>query len=307
MPLGTLDRTPPPFFKQGPSAVSKLMVCSALALFLMVADARFHIAQPLRAIVATVLYPAEWLAMRPVAAARYVAGYFESLRTAQADEESARRKLAEQSLRANQVEQLQAENQRLRQLLDLRARLTTRAQAAEVLYDAADPYTRKVIIDRGLTHGMVSGSPVIDESGVIGQVTRVYPLVSEVTLVTDRNQAIPVLNTRTGARSVAYGDPGGHGGSLELRFMAGNADVKRGDLLTTSGVDGVYPSGLPVATVSKVERRGDAGFAKIECVPQGRVDGARHVMVLTPIDAEVPQRPAPDDGPAVGKKVPGHK
>jgi rod shape-determining protein MreC len=306
MPLGTLDRSPPPFFKQGPSALSKLMVCSALALFLMVADARFKIARPVRAVVATVLYPVEWVAMRPLVATRFVASYFESLQSAQASEAAARRKLAQQSLRANQVEQLEVENRRLRSLLDLRERLTTSAQAAEVLYDAADPYTRKVIIDRGLTQGIVAGSPVIDESGVLGQITRVYPLVSEVTLVVDREQAIPVLNARTGARSVAYGDPTGHGGSLELRFMAGNSDVQVGDVLTTSGVDGVYPPGLPVAKIAKVERRGDAGFARIECAPQALVNGARHVMVLTPLNAQLPERPVREDAAAAAgaKKAP---
>ena len=136
---------------------------------------------------------------------------------------------------------------------------------------------------------------MIDESGVLGQVTRVHPLISEVTLVTDREQAIPVLNTRTGARSVAYGDPtGASGGTLELRFMAGNADVQAGDLLTTSGVDGVYPPGLPVAKVDKVERRADSAFARIACAPQALVDGARHVMVLKPVSAQIPPRPPPE-------------
>jgi rod shape-determining protein MreC len=302
MPLGTLDRNPPPFFKQGPSALSKLMVFSALALFLMVADTRFRVSRPLRSAVATVLYPLQWVALRPVLAMRWSADYFESLSSAQRVEEAARAKLAQQSQRANQVEQLTLENTRLRKLLDLRARVGTPGAAAEVLYDAADPYTRKVIIDKGMAQGIEAGSPVIDESGVLGQVTRVHPLISEVTLVTDREQAIPVLNTRTGARSVAYGDPSSHGGSLELRFMAGNADVQPGDLLTTSGVDGVYPPGLPVAKVEKVERRADSGFARILCKPEALVDGARHVMVLTPITGQLPPRPAPEDAPAPVKK-----
>src|SRR6476661_3443598 len=291
MPLGTLDRTPPPFFKQGPSALSKLMVFSSLALFLMVADTRFKITQPLRAVVATVLYPVQWVALRPVLAVRGAGEYFISLRSAQKTEEDARTKLAQQAVRANQVESLAIENARLRKLLELRERLTSPSQAAEVLYDAADPYTRKVIIDKGMTQGIQEGSPVIDESGVLGQVTRVHPLISEVTLITDRDQAIPVLNTRTGARSVAYGDPtAAHGGTLELRFMANNADVQPGDLLTTSGVDGVYPPGLPVARVDKVERKLDT-FARIACTPQGLVEGARHVMVLKPISAQIPPRP----------------
>jgi rod shape-determining protein MreC len=295
MPLGTLDRTPPPFFKQGPSALSKLMVCSALALFLMVADARFKVTQPLRAAVSTVLFPIQWLAIRPVQFLANAGEYFQSLKSAQAEVEAARVKLTLQSQRAGQVEQLAQENARLRGLLALRERITTPAAAAQVLYDAADPYTRRVIIDKGMLQGIEAGSPVIDESGVLGQVTRVHPLISEVTLVTDRDHAIPVLNVRTGARSVAFGDPLTRGGSLELRFMAGNADVQAGDILTTSGVDGVYPPGLPVARVVTVERRADSAFARISCAPQALVDGAHHVMVLQPVSAQIPPRPAAED------------
>ena len=295
MPLGTLDRTPPPFFRQGASALSKLMVCSALALFLMVADARFKVTQPVRAAIATLLYPVQLVAMGPVQLVKNSAKYLESLQSAQAAEAAARVKLALQSQRASQVEQLAQENSRLRSLLALRERITTPAAAAEVLYDAADPYTRKIIIDKGMAHGIEAGSPVIDESGVLGQVTRVLPLISEVTLVTDREHAIPVLNARTGARSVAFGDPITRGGSLELRFMAGNADVQAGDMLTTSGVDGVYPPGLPVAKVISVERRADSAFARISCAPQALVDGARHVMVLKAVSVQIPARPVPDD------------
>lgn len=303
MPLGTLDRTPPPFFKQGPSALSKLMVCSALALFLMVADARFKITQPVRAAMATVLFPVQWIAMRPVLAVRTVQDYFTSLNAALRNEEAARRKLIVQSQRAGQVEQLMNENAQLRKLLSLRERLNTSTIAAEVLYDAADPYTRKVVIDKGMAQGVEPGSPVIDESGILGQVTRVHPLISEVTLATDSDQAIPVLNTRTGNRGIAYGDAGRHGsGGLELRYMAANADVQPGDLLTTSGVDGVYPPGIPVARVAKVERRPDSAFARIVCDPQAQVDGVRHVMVLKPLLNQIPPRPAPEDVAPVAKR-----
>ncbi|HSV45479.1 MAG TPA: rod shape-determining protein MreC [Ramlibacter sp.] len=302
MPLGTLDRSPPPFFKQGPSALSKLMVCSAMALFLMVADVRFKIAEPVRVVVGSILYPVQWVAMRPVLLLRHGGSYLQSLQQAQANEAQARAQLAQQAQRASQVEQLAMENDRLRRLLDLRQRITTPAQAAEVLYDAADPYSRKVIIDKGLASGIEPGSPVIDENGVLGQVTRVSALSSEVTLLTDRDHAIPVLNSRTGTRSVAYGDPGGSSeGALELRFMAGNADVKAGDILTTSGVDGVYPPGLPVARVEKVERRADSAFARIHCSPQARVEGARHVMVLKPLSVTIPARPPEDPAPRKGK------
>jgi rod shape-determining protein MreC len=302
MPLGTLDSAPPPFFRQGPSALSKLFFFSALALFLMVADTRFKITQPLRTVVAVVLQPVQWLVLQPIRGATNVGEHFSQLATAQASEDRLRRQLAEQSLRAAQVEQLRLENLRLRNLLGLRQTLPPNAQAAEVLYDAADLYSRKIILDKGVSHQLALGSAVVDEAGVLGQVTRVYPLVSEVTLLVDRDQAIPVLNTRTGARSVAYGDPGFNGGGLELRFMAANADVLAGDLLTTSGVDGVYPPGLPVAKVTKVERRADTAFARIYCTAVAAIGGARHVMVIAPVSVQIAARPEAVVPAATGKK-----
>lgn len=302
MPLGTLDRTPPPFFKQGPSALTKLVFFSAFALFLMVADARFAIMRPLRAGIATVLYPVQMVAMGPVRLVQGGSGYLDGMAEIQARTDAATRRLAEQSERAGQVDLLTLENTRLRSLLGLRQQITTPAQAAEVLYDAADPYTRKVVVDRGQAHGVQPGSPVLDESGVLGQVTRVLPLVSEVTLLIDRDQAIPVLNTRTGARSVAYGNPGFLGGVLELRFMAGNSDVQAGDLLSTSGVDGVYPAGLRVAVVETVERQADSAFARIYCRPLAQLAGVRHVMVLQPLTTPQSAHPVQDDAPAAPAK-----
>lgn len=303
MPLGTLDRNPPPFFKQGPSALSKLVFFSALALFLMVADARFTLIRPLRAALATALYPVQWVVMEPLLLLRGGGAYMETQASLQAQADQAQRQLAAQSLRAGKVEELLLENQRLRQLLELRAQISTPQQTAEVLYDAADPYTRKIIIDKGTTQGVVAGSPVLDGLGVLGQVTRAHPMVSEVTLLIDRDQAIPVLNTRTGARSVAYGDPtSASGGQLELRFMAGNSDVQVGDVLTTSGVDGVYPLGLQVAKIARIERRADSAFARIYCTPVAQVSGARHVMVLQPVGLPDLPPPAPVAAPKKGAK-----
>lgn len=298
MPLGTLDRTPPPFFKQGPSALSKLMVFSAVAVFLMVADTRFQLTKPLRAAVATALYPVQWLVLQPVQASAQVGHYFHSLHAAQQNEAIAQQQLATQALRAQQVEQLALENQQLRELLAMRDRISASATGSQVLYDNADPFSRKVVIDRGQTHGIVTGSPVIDASGVLGQVTRVYPLVSEVTLLIDRDQAIPVLNARTGVRGVAYGQPASNGDALELRYTLANADINQGDLLTTSGVDGVYPPGLPVARITQVERRAESSFTRIVGEPLARMHGVLHVLVLTPVGLQLPPSPLPVPGAA---------
>jgi rod shape-determining protein MreC len=303
--LGTLDRTPPPFFRQGPSALTKLTFCSALAVFLMVADTRFKITQPVRTMVATVLHPVERVLRVPIDAWNGIGDYAMGLQHAMTSETAARVALARQSERAARVEQLQAENNHLRALLGLRAALTVNAQPAEILYEASDPFSRKVVIDRGTTQGVALASPVINEAGVLGQVTRVYPLSSEVTLLTDKDAAIPVLNARNQLRSAAFGAAGT---GMELRFMAGNSDVQVGDLLSTSGVDGIYPPGLPVAKVTSVERKVDTGFARVMLAPMASPDGVRHVLVLEPLSVQLPARPdIPDDVKPVKSKKGGKK
>lgn len=298
MPLGTLDRRPPPLFHQGPSALTRLMVFSAVALFLMAADTRFAVTRPLRSGLSILLLPLERAVEMPMQALHSGGEYFSGLHQAQADLSKAQALLTVQSAKAARVDTLVAENNRLRALVDLKPALTVRSQVADVLYEASDPFSRKIFIDRGLSQNVVPGSPVIDEAGVLGQVTRVYPLSSEVTLLIDKEAAIPVLNTRTHQRSAAFG---ADGAAMELRFMAGNADVKVGDVLQTSGVDGIYPPGLDVARVVKVDPRADSSFARIALAPTASADGVRHVLVLEPMAMQLPPRPAPEPEPAPAK------
>jgi len=292
MPLGTIDRTPPPFFRQGPSALTKLALFSALAVFLMAADSRWRFTQPLRAAVATALLPVQSAVQVPVDLMHNGLSYLQGIKSAQGAENAARQQLARQAERATRADVLAAENARLRELLGLQPALQVKALAAELLYEAADPYSRKIFINRGARQGVVAGSPVINEAGVLGQVTEVYPLSAVVTLLIDKDAAIPVLNTRTQQRGAAFGGAEG-GNALELRFMAGNADVLVGDTLTTSGVDGVYPAGLAVAKVARVDRRSDAGFARIVLTPAAGVAQARHLLVLEPTGLQMPPRPEP--------------
>lgn len=280
MPLGTLDRNPPPLFREGPSALTKLAFCAALAVFLMVADARFNVTAPARAGLALALHPLQRVLLVPVDAWEQAGDYSRGMERATEAENQARRQLAEQAVILSRANQLQAENQRLRSLLDLREALPVKGLAAEVLYEAPDPFSRRIVIDRGGHRGVRLGAPVVNDAGVLGQVTRVYPLSAEVTLLTDREATIPVLNARTQQRGVAYG---GERGVMELRFIAANADIKAGDDLVTSGLDGVYPPGLPVAKVSEVERRGDTSFARVGLAPVAQPDSARHVLVLEPL------------------------
>ncbi|MBL8362589.1 MAG: rod shape-determining protein MreC [Rubrivivax sp.] len=299
-PLGTLDRNPPPFFRPGLSARSKLVFFAALAVFLMVADGRYRIAVTLRDAVALVLAPVQRTLAVPVELATGGREYLQGLAAAQQQARQAQQELARLSEKAASAERLLAENQQLRALLELKPALAVRAMAAEVLYEAADPYSRKVFVGAGLAQGVKLGSPVINQHGVLGQVTRIFALSSEVTLLADKDAAIPVLNTRTQQRSAAFGGVQGQGAFvMELRFMSGNADVQVGDLLQTSGVDGVYPAGLPVARVASVDRKVDSSFARVLLVPEARPDGVRHVLLLEPLGVQMPPRPEPEPEPVV--------
>lgn len=310
MALGTYDRTPPPFFRQGPSALTKLVFFAALALFLMVADLRFEFARPVRAGIATALLPVQRTLNVPVQLWHSASEYLHGLDTALAREQAAERLSTDLAEKAASAARLTQENERLRALLDMRPTLKVRSIAAGVLYEGADPFSRKLFIDRGAAQGVVAGAPVITPQGVLGQVTRVFPLSSQVTLITDKDFAIPVLNRRTQARAAAFGGAGGD--ALELRFLTPNADVQEGDEMTTTGVDGVYPANLSVARVTVVERRAESGFARVLLEPSAHIDGVRQVLVLEPVGLQqpkpeepvappVPAKPA-ERAPKVGRK-----
>jgi len=290
MALDSIDRNPPPFFRQGLSALSKLVLFGLLSVLLMAADHRLGLSQPVRSVVSVVLSPVQWLSLLPQRAGAALQDYFKGVDQARDEARQYQARTIAQAQRLQQAEQLLQENQHLRELLELRKDTAGPTKAVQVLYETADPYTRSIVIDMGALSGIAPGSAVVDVAGVVGQVTRVYPLSSEVTLLTDRDQSIPVLNARTGQRYLAMGDPLTLGGSLELRFVPASADLQEGDLLTTSGIDGVYPAGLQVGRIRQIDRRIDTAFAKVHATPMAQARG-RHMLVLAPV-SDWPQRPS---------------
>jgi rod shape-determining protein MreC len=275
-----LDRTPPAFFKQGTTAFTKLLVFAALSVLLMMADLRWTLGQPIRNAMATTLYPVQWVLRQPVMGAQWLGDYLQSLDKAIARNEQLTEQLLDQAATVQQVDYLKLETQRLQNLLDLHNSFADVGTAARVVAQTPDPYSKRVILDKGTTQGIRAGSAVIDINGVYGQVTRAFLLTSEVTVLTDRNQSTPVMNARTGERSVLFGEVGGDGTHLELRFVSSNADIQTGDLLMTSGIDGVYPPGLPVATIVDIPLLMDTNYASIRCKPLSNVDATRHVLVM---------------------------
>lgn len=277
-----LDRTPPAFFKQGTTAFTKLLVFTALSFGLMAADLRYTIGQPIRNVLATGLYPVQWVLRQPLVGAQWLGAYLQSLDAAKQTNATLNEQLLRQAETVQQIAYLKLEMQRLQGLLDLQGSLASSGVAARIVAQTPDPYSKRVILDKGTAHGIKAGSAVIDVNGVYGQVTRAYLLTSEVTVLTDHNQSTPVLNARTGERSVLFGEIGGDGTQLELRFVSNNANIKTGDVLMTSGIDGVYPAGLPVATIVDIPEPMQTNYATIRCKPLSQVNATRYVLVVPP-------------------------
>lgn len=280
MALATLDRRPPSLFRQGPTALTKLALCATCAVALMVLDTRFAFTPPWRSLLASALHPVQRALLAPVDSYENLADRLRGAESAMQAEEAARRQLSQQALVLARTHTLQRENEELRKLLALRESLRVSTLAAEVLYEQRDAFSRRVVIDRGVQDGLQPGAPVIDERGVLGQLQRVHRQSSELVLLSDRETSIAVVNARTGAMQVAYG--GAQPWGMELRFAAANADLREGDVLRTSGLDGVYPAGLPVARVAQVERRAQTSFARVGVQPYAVADRARQVLVVLP-------------------------
>lgn len=303
--MAGIDHSPPPFFKRGPAPLALLSLYLGLSISLMVLDHKFHYLEWVRQGVAVFTTPLQMLAHAPSKGFSQVDEYFASLISLQKENDQLKHTQLEAATILQRHQHLEAENRHLRELLGVKERLPTGGQLAQILYAARDPFSRRVIVDKGMQDNVLAGQPVVDHLGVIGQVTRVYPLLSEITLITDKDQAVPVQVVRSGLRSVVFGLGNGQ---LELRYMPANADIEVGDLLVTSGLDDIYLPGFPVAKVVNIERDSAYSFARVFCVPIAGVENFGEVMILAPRQAR-PERPpesasraAGNDGQRVKKK-----
>jgi rod shape-determining protein MreC len=287
--MSFVGHQPPPIFKRGPAPLARLFVFVAVCLVLLVADLRFRYLEVMRNALSVVTYPLQMAAATPADVVRNASRYFGTLIDVQLENAELRRHQLGAGERLLRFEHLEKENAHLRELMQMSQRVETRSIAADILYNAPDPFARKVILDRGAQQGVEPGLVVVDARGVIGQITRVHPIQSEVTLLTDRNQSIPVSVVRNGVRGVLYGVGRG---MLEMRHVLADVDIQPGDELVTSGLDGVFVPGLPVATVTRVDRDADA-FARIECEPLAAIE--RSVQVLVIGRAAYPPPPPPPE------------
>jgi rod shape-determining protein MreC len=283
-----MEHTPPPFFNTGPSPLARLLFFATLSLAILITDVRFKHLEVVRQVVSIVLYPLQRIAAAPASLIHRIGDYF----TSQVCLREENQRLSQDNLAtatlAQKAKALEAENANLRSLLEAKGKRPERLTLAEVLYTERDPFAQRIVIDKGAQHDVQNGQPVIDALGVIGQVTRAYSMLAEVTLISDKGHLVPVINARSGLRSVLAGT-GAHG-ALELQFVPMNADVQKGDQLVTSGIDGVYAAGLPVAEVVSIEPNPATTFSKVMCRPLGGVSSHKRLFVVHGSEA-MPPRP----------------
>lgn len=271
-------------FTRRPGAAVLLAVWSALAISLILVDARFNGLNWLRSGIATLFYPLQVAARAPFHLGTEVRDFLVQHHALQRENAALRATHLRYSAQLARIQSLQLENNALRSQLGLRQTASYQAVSVEILSVPRDPFSRRVILDRGANSAIQAGAPVVDGLGLVGQVTGVFPLSSEVTLISDRNQAVPAQIQRTGQRVLVYGD----GMALEVRYLPTHADIQLGDVLVTSGIDRVYPAGLAVARVTNIARPTDNPYARVTCLPIAGVEKSRVLMVLKPTGAPAP-------------------
>lgn len=263
------------------------MVASLLSISLMVMDHRYNTLEFLRSTLSVVLYPVQYLASLPVELGESASEAFAS--RSELDEERARLHTENLELRGRlqKFEALEAENMRLRGLLDSSFKVGDRVLIAELIAVEQDPFRQVVLIDKGKTSGLYEGQPVLDANAVVGQVTHVNPITASVLLITDATHALPVQVNRNGLRTIALGT--GLINQLELPHLPNNADIEVGDLLTTSGLGGRFPPGYPVAQVVEVRREPGRPFASVIAETTAHLDRLREVLLVWTLKPEPAQ------------------
>lgn len=278
-------RTAPQFFRHGPGPFARLLVFVLLSCLLMAEDLRFKYFPELRQTVSVVIFPLQKIAYIPIDIYDLVEEFIANFHLME-ENTKLRQQYLEDREQLLKLHGLKAENEQLRKLLGAAQKIEinaeTKAVLAEIQRTPRDPFNHKITLNKGSYHDIQLGQAVIDDKGIVGQITRLYPWSSEVTLLTDKNHSVPVQVLRNSLRSVVSGT--GKNNELELRYLSVNTDIQQGDLLITSGIGGVYPAGIPVATVLRIERDPGDDFAQIISTPVAGVDRNRQVLVLSLVE-----------------------
>lgn len=279
--------TAPQFFRHGPGPFARLFVFALLSCLLIVGDTRFKYFPQLRQAIGVVIFPLQKIAYIPASIFDQVEEFIASFNLLE-ENIKLRDLYLENREQLLKLASLEAENIHLRNLLgavqQIETKTRTKAVLAEILYTPRDPFNHKITLNKGSQNHIQLGQAVIDDKGIVGQITQLYPWSSEVTLLTDRDHSVPVQVVRNSLRSVVSGT--GKNDQLELRYLSVNTDIQQGDQLVTSGIGGVYPPGIPVAIVLRIERDPTGDFAQIISKPVAGVDRNRQVLILSLVQPE---------------------
>jgi len=276
------------FFNRGPSPAVRLVFFAVLSLLLLFVDARYRYLESTRSALSVLVAPIQQLATMPSILWQQASSFFVTQHKLVDENKLLHQRHQLDAAQLSQFQALQQENQQLRNLLALAQRSEFTAQLAEIVYAERDVFKRRVLINKGANGNVRIGQVVMDDVGIVGQVTRVYPWLSAVTLITEKDHAVPVQVLRNGLRTIVFG--AGDTSQLSLRYMPVSSDIQTGDMLVTSGIDGIYPPGIPVARVEKIERDAAYPFARITCLPVAGVDSHRHLLILSGLH-ELPEPP----------------
>lgn len=292
------------FFNRGPTPAVRLIFFSLLSLLLLFVDARYHYLESARSALSILLYPLQRLVTVPAILWHQADTLFVTQNSLIRDNSQLRLQHSTDAAQLQQFQALQAENMHLRELLAIQQRADYPMQLAEIVYTERDIFKRKLFLNKGGQANVLAGQVVMDDTGIVGQITRVHPWLSEVTLITDKDHAVPVQVLRSGLRAVVFGS--GDTSELALRYMPVSSDIKEGDILVTSGIDGTYPPGLPVARVIRIERDPAYPFARILCSPVAGVDKQRQLLILSGLP-KLPERPEAAVETTSGKSKAGRR
>jgi rod shape-determining protein MreC len=267
-----------PLFAKGPSLGVRLLVLVVLSVALMVTDARFEFLKPARSEMGLVLTPFYWLGDLPVRAWEGVSQQFTSRSELLAENEKLKAEALLMQRRLQKLATLTEQNVRLRELLNSSALVDDKVLVAELIGVDPNPFTQRILIDKGEKDGVFMGQPVLDANGLMGQVVEVMPYTARVLLLTDTTHSIPVQVNRNGLRAIATGT--GNPEWLELRHVADTADIKEGDLLVSSGLGQRFPAGYPVAVVKEVNHDSGQPFAIVRAMPTASLNRSRYVLLV---------------------------
>lgn len=264
------------FTRERVHPVTKLIGLSLVSISLMVLDTRYAAVQQVKSVVATALQPLQWVANQPVRLYEYSRSFLQSQNKLLDENQRLREENMRLQALSNQLHAQAKELKELHLLQRLQAHGIEASTTAQIISNSKDPLADKLIINRGSHHNLQVGDAVIDQNGLIGQITQVQPFSSELTLLTHSQMVIPVMVARTGVRSLLYGN----GNEVSLRYFPVDADLQKDDVLVTSGLDSVYPVGVPVAKVTAVQRASGTPYYRTTVLPLAAVNSSKYVLVL---------------------------